>query len=331
MKLSQDTLKDPVVAIRLKVINHHQEYGWRSACHAFDISKTTIYRWKTTYLDSDKNALSLKKRSTKPHNFRPMQVHLEVVSKIKRLREEHYRLGKEKIKPLLDEYCGKEGLPTISESTIGKVIKRNNFFFQRQSKMYHNPGSGFAKRKTRQRLRVKHSWKPQELGHLQMDTVFKFADSLKRYAVSVMDVKSKFVLTLVYPKLTSTTALDALLKFKLVYPIPIKSIQTDNGLEFLGVFDNYLKKYHIPHLFIYPRCPRINGYIERYNRTFQEEFLDLNLHLLYHPKEFHDKLLEYLVFFNTKRVHKSLNNQTPVDYLIAEGCFSHKWVTYTSS
>ncbi|QQS43374.1 hypothetical protein IPM65_04415 [Candidatus Roizmanbacteria bacterium] len=32
-------------------------------------------------------------------------------------------MGKEKIKPLLDEYCLQEGISTISESTIGKVIK----------------------------------------------------------------------------------------------------------------------------------------------------------------------------------------------------------------
>ena len=50
-------------------------------------------------------------------------------SLIKELRQQHYRLGKYKIKIFLDEYCRKEGLKTISASTIGLIIKKNNMFW----------------------------------------------------------------------------------------------------------------------------------------------------------------------------------------------------------
>jgi len=93
---------------------------------------------------------------------------------------------------------------------------------------------------------------------------------------------------------------------ELVYPVQIKSIQTDNGLEFQGVFEQYLSKRQITHYFIYPRCPKINGVIERYQRTLQEEFLEPNLDLIYHPKLFYEKLVEYLLFYNSKRVRESL-------------------------
>jgi len=322
---------DPAVVFRLRAIEHLNRFGWQSACHGFHISKTSLYRWRKIYLASAKKAVVLKKQSTRPHRFRPMLVHPRVAEEIRRLRESHYRLGKEKIKPLLDQYCLVNGLPVISISTIGKVIKRHNLFFQRQSRMYHDPAKITVLRLKPKRLRVKYASRPKELGHLQLDTVVKLSDSLKRYAVSVIDVNSRFVLTLVYPHLTSATALDALLKFKLVYPVKIKSVQTDNGLEFLGVFDQYLAREKIPHWFIYPRCPRINGTIERYNRTLQEEFLDVNLHLWPEPQIFHDKLLEYLLFYNTQRVHKGLGNQTPMDYLIKRGCFSQKCVTHTSN
>ncbi|MEW6408428.1 MAG: hypothetical protein AB1465_07145 [Patescibacteria group bacterium] len=36
-----------------------------------------------------------------------------------------------------------------------------------------------------------------------------------------------------------------------------------------------------------------------------------------------------MVFYNTKRVHKSLGNQSPIDYLIKTGLMSKKSVTYT--
>ncbi|MFN4152608.1 MAG: hypothetical protein ACK4IX_16825 [Candidatus Sericytochromatia bacterium] len=88
-------------------------------------------------------------------------------------------------------------------------------------------------------------------------------------------------------------------KLFLVYPIKdgVHTIQTDNGLEFMREFDNYLKEKHIKHLFIYPRCPKINAYIERGNRTLQEEFVDDNEYLVLDGGvyEFNEKLIEYLI------------------------------------
>ena len=61
-------------------------------------------------------------------------------------------------------------------------------------------------------------------------------------------------------------------RFESVYPKKIKNWQSDNGAEHLGEFDEHLKKEKIPHYFSYPNCPKINAYVERYNRTVQEEF-----------------------------------------------------------
>lgn len=328
----KETAKDPIIAFRLRVIKHQTEYGWRSTCSAFQISQSTLYRWRQIYLQSGGSAATLRKKSTRPHRFRSMQVDPALIMEIKRLRKKYYRLGKVKLKYLLDRYCQENNLPAISISTIGKVINRHNLFFQKSNyQVYHNPNHRYAQRKRIKRDRVRYSWRAKDLGHLQMDTVVKFIDTLKRYAISVMDIKSKFTLTLVYPNLNSTNALDTLIKFQEIYPVPIKSLQTDNGLEFLGGFDQYLKRNNIKHLFTYPRCPQVNGFIERYNRSFQEEFLDLNLDLIHHPRIFHDKLLEYLIFFNTKRVHQGLNNQTPMDYLLKQGYFSQKCATRTST
>jgi len=48
----------------------------------------------------------------------------DIVTFIRDIREKHPRIGKEKIKKFLDEYCGKRGIKSISTSTIDKVIKR---------------------------------------------------------------------------------------------------------------------------------------------------------------------------------------------------------------
>ncbi len=95
-----------------------------------------------------------------------------------------------------------------------------------------------------------------------------------------------------------------------------------NRSENLGDFDKQLKKDEVPHLFPYPRCPKINAFIERYNRTVQEEFIDNHLDTINDKALFNGQLADYLIFYNTKRVHKSLGNKTPIDYLIEQGVLS---------
>jgi len=38
-------------------------------------------------------------------------------------RREHPKIGKEKLKPVVDRYCKEKGIKCISVSTIGRIIK----------------------------------------------------------------------------------------------------------------------------------------------------------------------------------------------------------------
>jgi len=58
-----------------------------------------------------------------------MSVEPRIYEFIKDLKEKHLRLGKEKIKVLLDQACQGKNLKTIASSRIGKILKRNNWFF----------------------------------------------------------------------------------------------------------------------------------------------------------------------------------------------------------
>jgi len=85
----------------------------------------------------------------------------------------------------------------------------------------------------------------------------------------------------------------------------IKVIQKDNRLEFLGDFDSYFKKKNIKHVFIYPRYPKINAYIERQNRTLKDDFVYTNEDLiLTSVDEFNKKLIDYLLWYNCQRPPK---------------------------
>jgi transposase InsO family protein len=55
-------------------------------------------------------------------------------------------------------------------------------------------------------------------------------------------------------------------------PIQDKEGQNDNGRENLREVVEKLKEDKVRQLFSYPRCPKINGYVERFNRTLREKF-----------------------------------------------------------
>lgn len=106
-------------------------------------------------------------------------------------------------------------------------------------------------------------------------------------------------MALAYRKLSAKNTVDFFAKLEKIYPAKITSVQSDNGAEFLGMFEEHLTKKEIKHYFTYPRCPRINGVVERFNRTLQEEFVDPNLDLIHNQEEFAKQLAQHLIFYNT--------------------------------
>ena len=234
---------------------------------------------------------------------------------------------------MLDKYCKGTAIKSISESSVGNIIKRHKFFFQKTGRIYHDPDSKWARnrREKTKRLKIKHPIKPENLGHIVADTVERLTYGLKDYFYNAIDAKGKFALTLNYKRLNSKNMRDFYQRFKEVYPLKVRSWQSDNGKENLGDFTNELKREGIPHYFSYPRCPKINTYIERYNRTVQEEFIDDNEDIIHDKPLFNEKLADYLIFYNTERPHKSLGLKSPLEYLVENGGMSQKSLTYTGS
>jgi putative transposase len=325
---------------RLEVIEHFNKFGLASTRQAYKVSRATVFRWRKKLKDSQGKLSELIPKRKTPINKRTMETDPQIISFIKSQREAHYRLGKRKIKPLLDQYCLGEGLTPISVSTIGKIIKRNTFFYQRQvskrnRKIYHNPNSKWARRKLIYKTKVKKSpCGVNYSGYIEIDTVAIFVDGLKRYLYHAIDIKNKFDFAYTYKNLNSHNSVDFMKKLELVYPLRegVKTIQTDNGLEFLGDFNKYLTIKGINHLFIYPRCPKINSFIERANRTLEEEFVYSHLELLVTDLNlFNRKLMKHLVWYNTERVHESLNDLSPINYLLKQHPESQMYVTCTTN
>jgi transposase InsO family protein len=131
----------------------------------------------------------------------------------------------------------------------------------------------------------------------------------------VMDIYTKFAHVVYVDNLSSATATKVFKEFEELTPTTIHIVQTDNGSEFLKTFHAYMEEKHIKHQFIYPRMPKINAYIERFNRTIQEEFILRSNEIYYDQEAFAKKLTNYLYWYNYKRPHASLKYVSPMTFI----------------
>jgi transposase InsO family protein len=324
---------DEIAQERLKMIRFYDEHGEAQSQKYFGVNRKTIHVWKKKLASAGQHLDALMVRSTRPKQVRRTTTDPQVLAFIRQLREDHPRLGKEKIKPLLDQHCHKLRITSPAISTIGKIIKRHKLFFQKNSRIYHNPNTKWAQNSGKPRLpriRVRYAQHPPDGGHWQLDTMMRQLDQLKVYFYSAIDVKAKLALSLPYSHLNSHNARDFFEKLLSFCPMPIQDVQTDNGQEFEGEFDAFLRSQSIPHHWSYPRCPRIDGCVERYQRTLFEEFLQSHEDSVRYPREFLHQLSEYLLFYNTQRIHSALGKQIPLDFLLSNNLLSKMSVTYTA-
>lgn len=89
-------------------------------------------------------------------------------------------------------------------------------------------------------------------------------------------------------------------------------LRTDNGPEFLGeIFTSWAKQAGMAIQYIQPGKPNQNAYIERFNRTYRDELLDLYLFAtLDHVRE---ATYWWMLEYNEDRPHDSLGNRTPAE------------------
>ncbi len=95
-------------------------------------------------------------------------------------------------------------------------------------------------------------------------------------------------------------------------------------------FETELKQRRITHWWTYPKSPKMNAHIERFNRTLQESFVDYHEDLLFTDVAcFNQELAQWLVFYNTQRPHHSLGLQSPIQSLLTPHPECQMLWTYT--
>lgn len=299
-----------VAKFRLHAINHHRKFGLRSTLDAFRVKKSTFYDWKRAYDQSGRRLVSLVPKKTRPHRLRTMQTDWRLVEFIRQMRHEYGNVGKNIIKPFLDAYAQELGISSLGLTTIGKIIDRRGFTFETRTR---------ARRKTKfTKLRTRKSPRVTKPGFIQMDSIIVYVNKERHLFMSVMDIHTKYALVELVTSLSAVNATTVFKKFQKLSPTPVQIVQTDNGSEFLASFHDYLESRRIRHQFIYPRLVKVNSFIERFNRTVQEEFINRSDEIYYDLEAFGVKLEKYLYWYNYKRPHASLNYLSPVAFIKAE-------------
>jgi transposase InsO family protein len=311
---------------RVRALTFWEKHGEQAALDAFGISRRTLYRWQGALKKSTGRLDALDPKSTAPRGRRKRVVLPEVESFIIRERQAHPRLGKGKLTVLLKE----EG-SVLSESYVGRVIhdlRERNLLPQYrklsfQAKTGNHTETPVFKR-TKLRRKVKRG--------MELDTVVRFVDGTKRYILTAIDVERKFAFAGAYTSHSSASAADFLIKVIEVCPFTIDELQTDNGSEFALLFETACASLNLTHFNTYPRSPKMNAHIERFNRTLSEGFIMSHRPLLRDDlTAFNEALVDWLLWYNTRRPHQSLGQVSPLRYILSsltvEEC--QRWWTRT--
>lgn len=314
--------KRKLIENRVNIIKFFDEFGANATRKAFSRSRSTVYLWKRKLKLSGGKLSALAPGDTTPFHKRKRIVHSFIEHFIIDYRTNHPGADKTTLTPALTAACIPAGVKPISVSTVGRIIHdlkiQGRLPISNKITIHGRSGNLLvrerkqAKKKTRRKGFV-----PQHPGELvQMDTVSIFANGLKRYLFTAIDVRTRFAFACGYSSNSSTQGRDFLKKFVAVVPFAPTRIQTDNGSEFEKHFDNYCHEQCLIHFFNYPRHPQSNACLERFNRTIQEQFVNWHIDDLDELDTFNQNLMEYLIWYNTEKPHRGIGNLTPLQYYI---------------
>ena len=312
----------PTAQTRLAMLEfYYQIRDAAAACNAFKISRKNFYKWRNRYEQSGKQLSSLEDQSTAPHTKRIVELSFADEMKIKRLREKYIRLGKMKLQVLYKKEYGEY----MSCDHIQYVIRKYQLYYDvvKVQKMKH-------KRDTRRgahKIRI-HTINPHD--YITEDKPFFFCCDtivlylpygIKRYIVTAVERTKKIAYARVYKSKASLSAFDFLMRLHLLIDGKIAAVLSDNGSEFAQYFDDACRKLQIIHIYTRVHTPKDNSIDERFNRTIQEEFMEVDEY--FEPSLIHNSLLtantrltEWLIFYNFHRPHQSLKYMSPMEYYL---------------
>ena len=301
---------------KAKVLAFAEKHGIGTALEAFEIKRRTFFAWKKKWILGGRIPEALNEASRAPRTKRKRLWDEEIVAEIKRLRFDHPNLGKEKLHPELLRFSVQSNLSCPKPTTIGRLFKDLGGLRMYPAKISH---FGKIKPATRRNIiRKPKGFKAEYPGHcVALDTIEKHVWGRRYYVITFEDLFTRFSFAWEMTSHASAAAKEFFLLCLKAFPFPIAYVLTDNGSEFMKHFDEELRRLHMTHYHTYPKTPKMNAHLERFNRTIQEEFVDYHVSDLKTPELFNRKLIDWLVWYNTDRVHYAFQNKlSPIQFML---------------
>jgi putative transposase len=288
---------------------HQRGISWAEAAEVVGVSRASLYRWERRL--EREGLRGLEERSRRPKRVRRPLWSEELVGAVRRLREKYPRWGKETLAVLLK----REGYPG-SASTVGRILRQ----LKSRGQLKEPPRGWVTVRKRRLRRwyarRKPREYAVQKAGDLvQVDTMdVRPLPGVVFKHFTARDMVSRWDVVQAHPRATGRAAAQFVDSLLARMPFRVRAIQVDGGSEFCGEFEQACARRKVQLFVLPPRSPKLNGRVERAHRTHAEEFYDLYTGPLDMPS-LNRHLRQWEAVYNTIRPHRSLDKQTPAEYL----------------
>lgn len=186
----------------------------------------------------------------------------------------------------------------ISLSSVKRTLKRQGLL--REHSLW---------KKWRQPIPRPEAESPGDL--LQIDTIHIVPKQGQRfYIYTLIDLYSRWAYALVVPHINTIASAQFVAKARAKAPFKFRMIQSDNGSEFSKYFTLKLHQRGLLHRHSRVRHSNDNSYIERFNRTLEDECL---YGWIPNLETYQSKIIDYLPYYNGERLHLGIKLKTPLE------------------
>lgn len=254
----------------------------------FGYSKSAVSKW------CKKSPLGgvhyIPTKSSRPHHH-PKELSKDIVEKIIACKQKYNRCS-----DVIQQHLKNDGI-NVSLNSVKRKLDYAGLIKKRSPwKRLHLS------------VRRPEALKPGDL--VMVDTIHLMISEKKRiYVYTLIDVYSRWCYALAVDRINTRKSIEFLQRAELLADFKFNCIQSDHGSEFSQHFSERIETLH-RHSRV--RRPNDNAYLERFNRTLQEECLDK---LPVSVRKFNQAMPIYLDYYNTERLHMGINFQTPIQLI----------------
>lgn len=300
-------------AVRLVVVDH---LPISIAARKSGVHRSTLWRWlrqwnelnKHVQLTNDNRPSRVSRntfrlaactwriptKSSRPHGCK----HAVAATVIERIRYYRNRYGR--CATIVHAYCQREGMQ-VSLATVRRVLDRLGLIAKRKWKRGYRPP-----------IARPAATKPGDL--VQTDTVHLYDHATKgrTYLYTLVDIYSRWSYSEHHTVLSQKLAADVIRRGEAYAGFHFDMVQADNGPEFGRQFEELLQLRNTVVRHSRVRRPNDNAFVERFNRTIQEECTGSSCPV---DSNLQSKVLAYLAYYNDERLHLGIQCSTPREML----------------